>query len=83
MGKENCWEKTKVGEHKTEPISDCERTKVEKVLFDGGGGWGEDNGAGDRAAHEIISPRDEAHPPKSWMVGPMWPSQSLASPSVQ
>ena len=32
--------KTKVGEHKTEPISDCERTKMEKVLFVGGGGGG-------------------------------------------
>ena len=35
--------KTKVGKHKTEPISDCERTKMEKVLFVGGGEWGEDN----------------------------------------
>ena len=35
--------KTKVGEEKTEPISDCERTKMEKVLFVGGGEWGGDN----------------------------------------
>ena len=35
--------KTKEGKHKTEPISDCERTKMEKVLFVGGGEWGEDN----------------------------------------